>query len=295
MKAVLMMAHGTPERLDQMEEYLTLVRGGRPPSPELVEEMTHNYSAIGGQSPLTERTISQGRALESALGRSFRVFVGMRNWHPFIHDVVRGAIAEGAQEVIALPMAPQFSSSSVGKYWDAIRKAVPPDLPLVLVPSWFDHIGLIEAFSEKVTESVKNNGPFDQFLFTAHSLPERVKEIGDPPYPTQVRRTAEGVVSRLELRDWQLVYQSAGRTPEPWIGPDLVDKLSELAIKGCRRILVVPVGFVCDHTEILYDIDIQAKQAAKELGIDLHRSESLNSSPKFILALADIIRNSLEP
>ena len=294
MKAVLMMAHGTPERLDQMEEYLTLVRGGRPPSPELVEEMTHNYSAIGGQSPLTERTISQGRALELALGHPFRVFVGMRNWHPFIDDVVRRAIEEGAQEVIGLPMAPQSSSSSVGKYLDAIRKAVPPDLSLVLVRAWYDHAGLIEAFSEKVTEAIKNNGPFDQVLFTAHSLPERLKEVGDPPYPTQVRRTAEGVVGRLELRDWQLTYQSAGRTPEPWLGPDLVEKLSELAIKGCRRILVVPVGFVCDHTEILYDIDIQAKQVAEKLGIELHRSESLNSSPKFIQALADVIRSSLK-
>ncbi len=295
MKAVLMMAHGTPERLDQMEEYLTLVRGGRAPSPKLVEEMKHNYSAIGGQSPLTERTISQGRALELALGRAFRVFVGMRNWHPFIHDVVRRAVDEGAREIIGLPMAPQFSSLSVGKYWDAIRKAVPPDLPLVPVRPWFDHGGLIEAFSEKVSEAIENNGPFDQLLFTAHSLPERVKEVGDPPYPTQVRRTAEGVAGRLELRDWQLVFQSAGRTPEPWLGPDLVEKLSELATKGCRRILVVPVGFVCDHTEILYDIDIQAKQVAKELGIDLHRSASLNSSPKFILALADVIRNSVEP
>lgn len=295
MKAVLMMAHGTPERLEQMEEYLTRVRGGRRPSPELLEEMTANYTAIGGRSPLTERTRSQARALETALGTPFRVFVGMRNWHPLIEEVVPRAVAEGAQQIIGLPMAPQFSTLSVAKYLDAIRDAVPSHIPLRCVRAWYDHSGLIDAFSEKVSEAIESNNRFDQYLFTAHSLPERVKDVGDPSYPAQVRATAEGVAHRLNLDAWQIAYQSAGRTPEPWLGPDLVEKLSELASDGCQRVLVIPVGFVCDHSEILFDIDIQAQEAAKKLGIELVRSGSLNSSPKLIQALADLVLSGLEP
>jgi ferrochelatase len=295
MKAILMMAHGTPERLEQMEQYLTRVRGGRPPSPELLEEMTANYTAIGGRSPLKELTLAQGRALEQALGSPYRVYVGMRNWHPLIEEVVPRAVEEGAVEIIGLPMAPQFSILSVGKYLDAIQKAVPSDVPLMCIRAWYDHPGLIDAFSEKVSAAIENDGPFDQYLFTAHSLPERVKDVGDPPYPAQVLATAEGVAHGLDLTDWEVAYQSAGRTPEPWLGPDLAEKLTELATGGCKKVLVVPVGFVCDHSEILFDIDIQAKEIAEKLGMKLVRSSSLNSSPKLIRALADIVGSRLEP
>jgi ferrochelatase len=257
--------------------------------------MTANYTAIGGRSPLTELTLSQGRALEQTLGSPYRVFVGMRNWHPLIEEVVPRAIEEGAEEIIGLPMAPQFSILSVGKYLDAIQNTVPSDVPLMCIRAWYDHPGLIDAFSEKVSEAIKNSGPFDQCLFTAHSLPERVKDVGDPPYPAQVLATAEGVAHQLDLTDWEVVYQSAGRTPEPWLGPDLLEKLSEFATSGCQKVLVVPVGFVCDHSEILFDIDIQAKQVAEKLGLGLVRSASLNSSPKLIRVLADIVRSRLEP
>jgi ferrochelatase len=297
MIALLMMAHGTPEKLDQMEEYLTRVRGGRPPSPELIREMKHNYAAIGGRSPLTDLTRAQGRALEEELGPPFKVFVGMRNWHPFIVDAAQSAVSAGAGKMIGLPMAPQYSALSVEKYLAALREAVPEDLPLVLVRAWFDHPGVLDAFAERAQEAMREQGPFDRVVFTAHSLPRRaaqVEEAGLPSYSAQVRLTAKGVAGRLELEDWQIAYQSAGRTPEPWLGPDLLQVLSELSASGFRRVLVIPIGFACDHTEVLYDIDIQASQRAREKGIELVRCQSLNSSATFIGALADIVRRRNE-
>jgi ferrochelatase len=295
MIAVLMMAHGTPESLDQMEAYLTRVRGGRPPSPKLVEEMRHNYAAIGGRSPLTELTLAQAEAVQSVLGHPFRVFVGMRNWRPFIKDVASEAIEAGAEKIVAIPMAPHYSTLSVEKYLQEARQAVPEDFDLVLVSSWSDHPGLLDAFAERARQAMERMGSVDEVIFTAHSLPERVKELGDPPYPVQFQRTAEGVARRLKREHWSIAYQSAGRTPEPWLGPEAGDVLRELAAKGAGRVLVVPVGFVCDHTEILFDIDIQAKAIARELGIELERAESLNTSPTFIQAVADVIRSHLEP
>jgi ferrochelatase len=294
MIALLMMAHGTPERTDQMEAYLTRVRGGRRPSPELIEEMSHNYAAIGGRSPLTELTLAQGRALEEMLGSLYRVFVGMRNWRPFIEDAVADALEAGADRIIGLPMAPQYSELSVGKYLDAVAKAVPQGFPLTMVHSWYDHPGFLDALAEKVCKAERGEGSFDRVVFTAHSLPERVKDVGEMPYPAQVRETAAGVAERVGLKDWSVAYQSAGRTPEPWLGPDLKDVLDDCAQAGLRRVLVVPVGFVCDHTEILYDIDIEARAFAEDRGVELARSESLNCSPTFIRALADIAASHVE-
>lgn len=292
MIAVLMMAHGTPDSLGQMEEYLTRVRGGRPPSPELLQEMVHNYEAIGGRSPLTELTRAQARAVEAVLGPPFRVFVGMRNWHPLIEDAVKELTAAGATQCIGIPMAPQYSALSVEKYLQEARRYVPDELPLTLVQSWFDHPGLLEAFAENARRALAR-APFDRVIFTAHSLPERVKDVpgpSSPPYPVQFEKTAAGVAELVGLKEWTTAYQSAGRTPEPWLGPTLEEVLAETARAGARRVLVVPVGFVCDHTEILFDIDQQAKTVARELGMELERSESLNTSPRFIEAVAEIVR-----
>jgi ferrochelatase len=257
--------------------------------------MTHNYAAIGGRSPLTELTLEQGRALEERLGPPFRVFVGMRNWHPLIEDVVPKAIEAGADKIVGLPMAPQFSDLSGGKYLDAIRKTVTDDFPLILVRSWYDHSGLLDAFSERVQKADRERGPFDAVVFTAHSLPARVKDQGKVPYPAQVEKTAEGVASRVGLEVWSVAYQSAGRTPEPWIGPELKSVLTDYAHRGLRRVIVVPVGFVCDNTEVLYGIDIEATKFARGVGVQLVRSESLNTSPTFIRALAEIVRSHIEP
>ena len=288
MRGVLLLAHGTPESLDQMPEYLSRVRGGRTPSPELVEEMTHNYAAIGGRSPLLDLTRRQAAALQAALGDGRRVYVGMRNWHPLIADTIAEAVRDGVQSLVAVPMAPQYSSLSVGKYREAVAAAAPPDLAVHFVPSWHNHPGLLDAFAERLRTALVR-GPWDEVVFTAHSLPTRVIEAGDP-YAAQVAETAAGVAGRAQVKAWSLAYQSAGRTPEPWLGPALDDHLQALARRGAQRILVCCVGFVCDHTEILFDIDVQAQRVAAAAGVTLERTESLNDSPTFVAALRDIVR-----
>jgi ferrochelatase len=289
MKAVLLLAHGTPESLDDMPEYLTRVRGGRPPSPELIEEMRGNYGAIGGRSPLTEITLAQASALASALG-GMPVYVGMRNWRPYIADVLAEAAMAGVRELVAIPMAPQYSTLSVAKYGEAVEAARPAGMEVRFVRSWHEHPGLLEAFAEKL-RAARAAAHWDRVLFTAHSLPIRVVTQGDP-YPEEVAATARGVAERAGVSDYACAYQSAGRTPEPWLGPPLEEALAAAAKEGARRVLAVPVGFVCDHTEILFDIDVQAAQAARRLGIEVGRTESLNTSPTFIRALAELVRES---
>jgi protoporphyrin/coproporphyrin ferrochelatase len=290
MTAVLLLAHGTLESLDEMPEYLTRVRGGRPPEPPLVEEMRRNYAAIGGRSPLTDLTLAQAEALRGELGRGSRVYVGMRNWKPFIADALAAAAADGALDLVAVPMAPQYSTLSVGKYKEAVERATPPGMRVRFVESWHDHPGLVAAFAEKVEEAVAG-GPAAAVVFTAHSLPLRVVEAGDP-YPGQVARTASDVAARARLSAYRVAYQSAGRTPEPWLGPSLDEALDELAREGAARVIVAPIGFVCDHTEILFDIDVAAAAAARQRGLALSRTASLNTSPAFIRALADVVRTA---
>jgi ferrochelatase len=287
MKAVLLLAHGTPESLDDMPEYLRRVRGGRPPSPELIEEMRGNYAAIGGRSPLTDITFAQASALASTLG-GLPVYVGMRNWRPYIAEVLAEAAAAGVTDIVAVPMAPQYSTLSVAKYGEAVEAARPSTVAVRFVRSWHDHPGLLEAFAEKVRGSLRS-GTWDRVVFTAHSLPMRVVDQGDP-YPDEVAATARGVARLAGLTDFARAYQSAGRTPEPWLGPSVEEALATAAAEGARRVLIVPVGFVCDHTEILFDIDVQAAQAARRLGIEIARTDSLNTSPTFIRALADLVR-----
>jgi ferrochelatase len=284
------MAHGTPSSVDEMPEYLRLVRGGRPPSPELVAEMRHNYEAIGGRSPLTELTLAQANALRLLLGPDIPVAVGMRNWKPFIADALADLTSQGVTRVVGIPLAPQFSTLSVTKYFDAAAAAVPPGVTIVPVHSFHNHPLLIEAFAERVREARPAAG--ESVVFTAHSLPRRVIEAGDC-YADEVAETARAVAAAAGVSDHSIAYQSAGRTPEPWIGPDLGAFVTEQAQRGAKRFLVVPVGFVCDHTEILFDIDVQAQAAAQAAGASLRRTESLNSSPTFIRALEDLVRHQL--
>ena len=284
------MAHGTPSSLDEMPEYLRLVRGGRPPSDELVAEMRHNYQAIGGHSPLTEITAAQGDALSRRLGPEVPVAIGMRNWRPFLKDAIAALAASGVTRVVGVPMAPQFSTLSVQKYVDAATAALPTGVSLDAVRSFHTHPLLLEAFAERVHAAAPHAD--DVVVFTAHSLPARVIESGDR-YATEVAATARGVAERAGIARYEIAYQSAGRTPEPWIGPDLSDFIKSKAADGARRFLVVPVGFVCDHTEILFDIDLQAAEAARNAGASLRRTESLNTSRTFIDALEAIVRNLL--
>jgi protoporphyrin/coproporphyrin ferrochelatase len=287
---VLLMAHGTPSSMDDMPEYLRLVRGGRPPSDALVAEMRHNYEAIGGRSPLTDITLAQRDALRHRLGADVPVAAGMRNWQPFIADAIAELAAGGVTRIVGIPMAPQFSTLSVQKYVDAANAAVPAGVTFESVPSFHAHPKLLDAFAERVRAAAPK--PDELVVFTAHALPVKVIESGDP-YADEVAQTAAGVASRAGIAKYARAYQSAGRTPEPWIGPTIEALIDEQSTLGVRKFLVVPIGFVCDHTEILFDIDVQAARAAREFSTSLRRTESLNTSATFIEALADLVRARL--
>jgi len=281
------MAHGTPSSLDEMPAYLARVRGGRPPSEALIDEMRRNYTAIGGRSPLTAITLQQRNALRDRLGGNRKVMVGMRNWHPFISDVLGALAGSDVTRVVGIPLAPQFSTLSVQKYVEAATAAVPRGVGFECVDAYYEHPLLLSAFAERIREA-GGPAPGEVVVFTAHALPERVIASGDP-YLEQVRATARGVAALAGVSQYELAFQSAGRTPEPWIGPDLGDVIRRCAAAGVRRIMVAPIGFVCDHTEILFDVDVQAKAIAVECGIELRRPESLNASPTFIELLAGLV------
>ena len=287
---VLLMAHGTPSSLDEMPEYLQLVRGGRPPSDELVAEMRHNYEAIGGRSPLTDLTMAQAAALRERLGAGIPVGVGMRNWRPFIKDAIEELAAAGATRIIGIPMAPQFSTLSVKKYLDAATSSLPDGVQFAAAPSYFSHPLLIDAFAERLRAADPRAD--ELVVFTAHALPLRAIESGDQ-YAEQVAETARGVADRAGIASYAGAYQSAGRTPEPWIGPSIEELIDEQTGLGVRKFLVAPIGFVCDHTEILYDIDVQATRTAREFSASLRRTESLNTSPTFISLLEQLVRSAL--
>ncbi len=290
---VLLLAHGAPDRLEDIPEFLLKVRGGRPLPEPAVKEITERYAQIGG-SPLLRLTMQQAEALEKLLRRP--VFVGMRNWKPFIPEAVAKIAAGGLGRIIALCLAPQNSRTSTGLYRryleEAMAKGAPGD-EWDFVENWHDHPGLIEAFREKVSAALalaeaeaERSVPV---IFTAHSVPERTIEGGDP-YDQQVRETAALVASALGLDDYRLAFQSQGMTGEPWIGPTVESQIDELAAAGYRNALIAPVGFVCDHVEILYDIDVVFREYGKKRGVKVARSESLNESPAFIEALASIAR-----
>ena len=299
---VLLMAHGSPDTLDDMAAYLQHVRGGRPTPPALVDDIRERYRVIGGRSPLLDLTRAQGKALEERLnadGVRSRVYVGMRHWHPFIKDTVKRMADDGIRRVVAVSMAPQYSRLSVGAYGRALETAqveLGVSLDVTTVTSWHDQPGLLHAFAERVrevcgqlTEEARARlSP----VFTAHSLPQRILAEGDP-YPREVDRTAAGVAGLLGLTTWEVAYQSQGATAEPWLGPTLDEVFERAAAQSRHSLLLVPIGFVCDHVEILYDIDILAQKIAREKGLWLMRTASLNTSPTFIEALAQVVASHL--
>ncbi len=289
--AVLLMAHGTPSTLDEMPAYLTQVRGGRPPSEALVAEMRRNYAAIGGRSPLTDITLRQRDALRDRLGDAFHVEAGMRNWQPFIADVLQDLAGRGVDRVIGIPLAPQYSSLSVAKYVDAATRALPPGVRFDCVASYHAHPLLIRAFALSLRRALDAEAP-DRVIFTAHSLPIRVIVEGDP-YRDEVLETARRVAEAAHLDAYEVAFQSAGRTPEPWLGPDIGEVVGARAASGAHRLLVAPIGFVCDHTEILYDLDVQAQAVARACGARLRRTESLNVSAPFVDLLVALVREAL--
>ena len=316
-KGVILLAHGAPDRLEDIPAFVRNVRSGRPLPPAAVEEITEHYRLInahegaepGEASPLTRLTLRQAAALQARL--ELPVLVGMRNWDPYIVEAVQQAAEQGLDHVTAICLAPQNSRTSVGLYRqhleDARQKAA-PGLAVKFVESWHDHPGLIAALGERLKAALKQAGSPSEaedaskreggasvpVIFTAHSVPERTIRDGDP-YADQVRRTASLVAEAAgrDITSWSLAFQSQGMTPEPWIGPTVESEIDRWAADGRRRLVVAPVGFMCDNVEVLYDIDIVFRKYAKKKGITLFRPESLNDSPLFIEALADLVDRAL--
>ena len=304
MTAVLLLAFGGPDDMDSIEPFLKNVLPGRPVTPELVERVKSRYALIGGKSPLPEITWKQAKLLEERLNTSFiphlssfKVYVGMRHWHPFIKDTVRQIQCDGISRIIAVPMAPQASKASTGGYIDALSKALEEfsGLDVKVVESWYKNPLYLQAVADTLKEALKElpeeRRKYLHVIFSAHSLPIRTVE-GDP-YEVQLQETMQGIVRITGPLSHCLAYQSKGQASGEWLGPEVEAVMESLAKEGKKDILIVPIGFVCDHVETLYDIDIVFKKKAEELEMNFRRALSLNDSPLFIEALADIVKTSL--
>jgi ferrochelatase len=329
--AVLLLAHGTPNVLGEMAEYLSKVTGGRPLPNEVVEELQHRYAQIGlcdtpgpQPPPLTKWTFTQRDALRNTLaaaGTPLPVYAAMRNWHPYIADVVAQMRADGIQRVITICLAPQNSRTSIGLYRRALM-SVADGLDIVFIDAWSEEPLLIEAFTQRLVETYPNasaEAGSPPVLFTAHSVPCRTIMTGEAsvagarpgtqpqttpdPYPVEAKRTAELVFAAAERQlpklnvapplSWFFAFQSQGVSGGPWIGPTVEDTLRAIRDEGHNGVVLQPIGFVCDHVEILYDIDIAFTQTAAELGLLLFRPQSLNDSPVLAEALAHVVRRHL--
>ena len=297
--AVLLLAHGSPDRVEEIPEFLGYVTGGRPLPDAVVKEVQHRYGLIGS-SPLTRITLRQGELLEHEL--KLPVYVGMRNWHPLTGDVVKRIQQDGMTRVVAICLAPQNSRTSVGLYRSALLgDSGNAPFEVDFVDNWHDHPLLIKAFAQKLTagwqRACDEAGARVPIIFTAHSVPERTITEGDP-YEAQAKETASLVameVPQLTVDDWQFAFQSQGMSGGAWLGPTVEDTIRGLKAKGHRAVFLQPIGFLCDHVEVLYDIDIAFREFAQKESMRLWRAESLNESPTLIAALAEVARSRLEP
>lgn len=299
---VLLMAYGGPSSLADIPGYLADIRDGRPTTPAVLREITRNYEAIGRRSPIGELTALQAQGVERALNPPdadprFRIYVGMRHWAPWIEETVGQMSEDGVTRAVSMVLAPHYSGMSVAKYQTRIADGLSmyrASIAFAHVDSYHTAPGLIEALADRVRVAIGRwpEGERDSVhvIFSAHSLPERIIRAGDP-YDAQVHETARLVAERASLSSdgWSWSYQSAGRSPEPWLGPTYPEHLADLASRGIRNVVSVPVGFVSDHVEILYDIDIDAQRIAHDLGMHLERPPSLNDDPRFTKQLASII------
>ena len=291
--AVLLLAHGSPEHADEIPEYLRLVTGGRGLPQTAIGEITHRYSLVGF-SPLNSWTMKQGSQLARSL--QMPVYVGMRNWKPFIADTVITMQNEGVQRAIVICLAPQNSRTSVGLYRKAVQANGAPPFRIDFVESWHDHPLLIQAFAEKLAvgfaRACAEAGARLPVIFTAHSVPEKTISEGDP-YQAQAHQTGElvAMAAGFKPEQWSFAFQSQGISGGPWIGPTVEETILRLKEQGHSGVFIQPIGFLCDHVEVLYDIDIAFKEFAERNGMRLWRAESLNDSPTLIAALADIARS----
>lgn len=297
---VLVMAYGTPASPEEIEPYYTHVRHGHRPSPELLADLERRYAAIGGISPLTSHTLAQGRGLQQALDHAepdrYRVVLGMKHVRPFIEDSLAELVREGISQVVGLVLAPHYSALSVGEYIQRARAANTFPVKLSFVEHWYQAPGYIAFLAREVHEAVDAmsaeygiNHESIEVLITAHSLPARILNMDDP-YPQQLREMAEAVATRASISRWSIAWQSAGRTSEAWLGPNLLDVLAELPARGVKGVVVCPAGFVSEHLEILYDLDIEARRAAERLGLAFGRTGLPNDDPNFLSTLAEVIR-----
>lgn len=297
--AILLMAMGGPERLEDVEPYLKDVRGGRPTPPELVEEIRERYRRTGGKSPVLEITRTVACRLEQKLngpgGERYRCYVGLRHWRPYIKDAYAELLDDFPERIIGLCMAPQYSALSTGAYMKKVeeaRRALNDETPINFVASWHRHPKLIQAVLDNIEIGFQlfpaDVRPRVPVLFTAHSLPSRVLDMNDP-YPQEVLGTVEALRERLGAHPTRFAYQSQGRSAEPWLGPSVEQAVDELAREGYREVMVAPIGFLCDHIETLFDLDIELKESAARKGLRLERMPMLNDSPSLIEVLASVV------
>jgi protoporphyrin/coproporphyrin ferrochelatase len=300
---VLLMAYGTPASLADVEAYYTHIRRGRPPTPELLLELVDRYRAIGGSSPLLAITRAQARGLEQLLNRgadrAFRVELGMKHAQPFIEEGVGSLADAGIGRAVGLVLAPHYSALSVGEYIERVRAAAAgrggPEFRFV--EQWHLAPGYVALLADRVRRALESF-PADErhgvhVLFSAHSLPLRIIASGDP-YPVQLEETAAAVAELAAVDNWSVAWQSAGRTPEPWLGPDVRDVMRELAAAGGTGVVICPAGFVSDHLEVLYDLDVECRRVGDELGLPFARTALPNAAPEFLAVLAQVVRASLE-
>ncbi|SDN57212.1 ferrochelatase [Paenibacillus sp. yr247] len=297
---VLVMSYGTPESLDQVEAYYTHIRRGNPPTSEQLHELTARYEAIvGGFFPLRENTNKQVKGLETTLRREhpemeFVCYQGLKHAQPYVEDGVEQMVNDGITEAIGVVLAPHYSIMSVGGYVKRAKdKAEALGLEIDFVLDYHLHPKLLDALSMRVDKALEKFSGLDRndvrVIFSAHSLPEKILEMKDP-YPDQLLATSKVLAERVGLTNWQFGWQSAGQTAMPWLGPDILDVLKKINIEeGVKNVLLCPIGFVSDHLEVLYDIDIEAQALAKELGLHLERTESLNTDPLYLETLSDVV------
>lgn len=294
--AVLLMAYGTPRDENGLAAYYTHIRRGSAPPPALLDELAARYRAVGGTTALNRITREQSGALGRALaarGLPIPVYTGFKHVAPFIGDAVGRMAADGVTRATGIVMAPHYSLRSIAEYAAYAEEHRPPGLEIDVVPTWHDDAGLVAFLARRLGEALEAAGHVPHVVFTAHSVPAAVIERGDP-YPGELRRTSELVAARAGIDRWTLAYQSAGRTGELWLGPDIGVVIDDLADRGERAIVVQPIGFVADHLEILYDLDIEARKVADRRGVRFVRTAMPNADPGFITVLAGIVAGRLE-
>jgi ferrochelatase len=298
---VLVMAYGTPGSREEVAPYYTRIRHGRAPTEEQLADLVRRYDAIGGISPLAQRTAAQVAGLSAALeerepGR-FKVRFGAKYTAPDIEEAAAGLVADGVHTVIGLALTPHYSSMGTGEYLARAEAALGTSARLLGISQWYGADGFAELMAERVLEALREldapAGEDPLVIFTAHSLPSRILESGDP-YPEQLLESARLIAAAGGVERFEVAWQSAGRSPEPWLGPDILDVIAELPARGIRWAVICPVGFVADHLEVLYDIDVEATRVAQRAGVALARTSSLNDDPRFLSILADRVLATAE-